>query len=408
MKKALVLGGGIQGCCLSIMLKKHGYDVKIIDKSADIFNRASLNQEGKIHMGFNYGLDSSLKTGKKLMLDALHFAPYLEYLIGEKLPWEKFRSLNFNYLVAKDSLLSPEQVESYFQTLQTIYQSFLENTNLTYLGKRPKRLFRRTPIPSQLNPDFFQACFATEEVALHPESLKEIIKAKVLSENISLCLNQYIADVKKTPTGFAVKTYSKEVVQRFESDLVFNCLWEGKLFLDKKIGIKIEKNLNMRIKFGIITMTQTSLHNLPSFTIIQGPYGDHVNYPQSNQSYFCWYHSSMKGMIVDQIMPSSWERACEGDVPNSLETNLVRENFSHFNRLIPALSNFQGSVIKAGVIVAKGHQDIHKLKSSLHERNENPITKNNGFFSISTGKFTSAPHNAYLLEKILGYDDKKI
>ena len=50
MMEALVLGGGIQGCCIALMLRKHDYDVKIIDKSTDIFNRASLNQEGKIHM----------------------------------------------------------------------------------------------------------------------------------------------------------------------------------------------------------------------------------------------------------------------------------------------------------------------------------------------------------------------
>ena len=75
MKKALVLGGGIQGCCIALMLEKQGYEVNLVDKNKDIINRASLNQEGKIHLGFVYGLDSSLKTGKKLLLDALYFAP---------------------------------------------------------------------------------------------------------------------------------------------------------------------------------------------------------------------------------------------------------------------------------------------------------------------------------------------
>ena len=121
MKKALVLGGGIQGCCIALMLKKHGYDVKIVDKSKDIFDRASLNQQGKIHLGFNWGLDTSLKTGKKILLDGLYFAPYLEYLLGEKVNWEKLKSGNFNYLVAKDSMLSPDEVDAHFQKLQTIY-----------------------------------------------------------------------------------------------------------------------------------------------------------------------------------------------------------------------------------------------------------------------------------------------
>ena len=87
MKKALVLGGGIQGCCIALMLRKHGYEVNLIDKSKDILNRASLNQEGKIHLGFVYGADASLKTGKSLLLNALYFAPYLEYLLDEKVNW---------------------------------------------------------------------------------------------------------------------------------------------------------------------------------------------------------------------------------------------------------------------------------------------------------------------------------
>lgn len=84
MKKALVLGGGIQGCTVALMLKKHGYQVKIIDQSNDIFSRASLNQEGKIHLGLVYGLDFSLKTGKKLLLDALYFAHTLNILLEER------------------------------------------------------------------------------------------------------------------------------------------------------------------------------------------------------------------------------------------------------------------------------------------------------------------------------------
>ena len=112
MKKALILGGGMQGCCIALMLRKHGYEVSIIDKSKDILNRASYNQEGKIHLGFVYGMDTSMKTANKLLSDALYFGPYFEYLIEEKLDWEKLKSINYNYLVGEDSLLTPEEVES--------------------------------------------------------------------------------------------------------------------------------------------------------------------------------------------------------------------------------------------------------------------------------------------------------
>ena len=72
-KTATVLGAGIQGVCVSLMLQKHGYRVHLIDKSRDIISRSSLTHEGKIHLGFVYGMDKSLKTGRKMVKDALHF-----------------------------------------------------------------------------------------------------------------------------------------------------------------------------------------------------------------------------------------------------------------------------------------------------------------------------------------------
>ena len=84
---------------------------------------------------------------------------------------------------------------------------------------------------------------------------------------------------------------------------------------------------------------------------------------------------------------------------------MIKENFEQFQKLIPELDNFQVVDIKAGLIVAKGQQDIDNPNSKLHERSEFPIISDNGYFSISTGKYTSAPHNTYLLEKMLGFQE---
>ncbi len=171
------------------------------------------------------------------------------------------------------------------------------------------------------------------------------------------------------------------------------------------MGIEVEKGYNLRFKHGIITKPPAALRGLASFTIIQGPYGDFVNYPQTNEAFFSWYPSSLKGMVIDQSMPPSWEEACEGHISNTLRQSLVNENFNHLHRLIPTLTEFEDSTIVGGVIVAKGHHDIHNMNSKLHERSDFPITQNDGYFSINTGKFTGAPRNTSLLEKMLGYQE---
>ncbi|SHO42873.1 putative FAD dependent oxidoreductase [Nitrosotalea sinensis] len=405
MKKALVLGGGIQGCCVALMLKKHGYEVSLIDKNENILNRASLNGTGKIHLGFVFGADPSLKTGKNLLLSALYFAPYLEYLLDAKVDWEKFKSTSFNYLVAKDSMLSPTQVNAYFQTLEDSYLDHIKNKNLMYLGKRPQKLFQETTIPEQVNPDLFQACFATEEVCLYLESFNEVIKKKIQSENIPLYLNRRVTNVKRIDDGFIVDANSGDGSNQIKSDLVFSCLWEGNMDLDKKMGIMIKKDYNLRLKFGIITKSPLALKRLSSFTIIQGPYGDYVSYPQRNAAYFSWYPSSMKGMLVDQKMPSDWDALCDGHIPDTMGRILVNENNVHFSHLIPDLPEFETIAIRSGVIVANGYSDIYDVNSKLHERNEFPIMQNDGYFSINTGKLTNAPRNTYLLEKMLGHEN---
>lgn len=242
-------------------------------------------------------------------------------------------------------------MEKYFQQLQNIYQDYITKEPFSYLGNRPDIIFQKTSIPSQVNPKMFEACFETQEVAIRPESIKEIIKEKIKSEEISLHLNHHIVCIKRTSDGFAVKTLSEN--NEFESDIVINCLWEGKATLDKQMGLKTRKDYNLRIKYGIITKSSVDLKGIQSFSILQGPYGDYVNFPQSNETYFSWYPSSMKGMIIDQNMPESWSQLCDGIIPNDLRQNLINENFKAFQRLIPQLSNFEVLSIKGGVIVAK-------------------------------------------------------
>ena len=203
-----------------------------------------------------------------------------------------------------------------------------------------------------------------------------------------------------------VETHSEDDgIQQLESDVVFNCLWEGRMALDKEMGIQIEKGYNIRLRYGIFMKMPPSLQGLPTFVVIQGPYGDFVNYPQIKECYFFWYPSSIKGMVIDQSMPPSWEESCEGHISNTLRQSILNENFNHLHRLIPTLTKSEDSTVVGGVIVAKGYHDIHDPNSKLHERSDFPITQNDGYFSINTAKYTSAPHNTYLLEKMLGYPE---
>ena len=57
-----VLGAGIQGVCVALALEVAGHTVALIDQAEDCLLRTSLRNEGKIHLGFTYANDRSLRT----------------------------------------------------------------------------------------------------------------------------------------------------------------------------------------------------------------------------------------------------------------------------------------------------------------------------------------------------------
>lgn len=161
--------------------------------------RASSNQEGKIHLGFVYSGDKTLKTGIRMMESALHFSSYLEYLVGEKIDWAKWKSSKFHYMVPYDSMLSPKELEVFFGTLQAVYHQMLEkDPAISYLGERPQQLYRPIPLDKTfVNESFFEAAFETQEYAISHSELKLAIKRALASKSsIHTLLNTVVLDTR--------------------------------------------------------------------------------------------------------------------------------------------------------------------------------------------------------------------
>jgi L-2-hydroxyglutarate oxidase LhgO len=94
-KKALVLGGGLQGVLAAFKLDKIEYDVTIVEKSEKLLNRASRLNEGKIHLGIIYANDKSYDSAKYMMKSAMCFDTMIEGIVGERAPWQKWLSSPF-------------------------------------------------------------------------------------------------------------------------------------------------------------------------------------------------------------------------------------------------------------------------------------------------------------------------
>ena len=104
-RKIIVLGAGIQGCCTALELANRGFQVDLVDQDSIPFNRSSIRNEGKIHLGLVYVNDPGFETPKLMLKAAFSFTENLSRWIGDASS-ELNISTPFYYLVSDKSFLT--------------------------------------------------------------------------------------------------------------------------------------------------------------------------------------------------------------------------------------------------------------------------------------------------------------
>src|SRR5262245_26708324 len=73
MADIAVLGAGILGTCTALDLADRGHRVTLFEQHDTPLTEASLHNEGKIHLGFVYAADPSLRTARRMIAGATQF-----------------------------------------------------------------------------------------------------------------------------------------------------------------------------------------------------------------------------------------------------------------------------------------------------------------------------------------------
>ena len=77
VKSFAVIGGGTLGSLIALRLSNLGLNVEIFESKPEILKGASYLGEGKIHLGYTYGLSEESSYGQ-LIESALTFAEIVE------------------------------------------------------------------------------------------------------------------------------------------------------------------------------------------------------------------------------------------------------------------------------------------------------------------------------------------
>lgn len=383
-------GAGLQGVTLALELASRGIDVDLFEKCANILTQAGVQNEGKLHLGFVFAKDESGRTADLLVDGALSFIPNLRRLLGNAIDTVA-TSTPFHYVVHRDSLVDHELLAAYYDVVtQKIVTR--AGTSVDMPGTDPRQPVRRCRNLSGYDDRTVTAVFETPEIAIDPETLAALLRRRVASEPRITChLHSEIRKVQPGSDYVAFEVATPAGIERRRAAQFVNTTWEDMLFLDASAGIAPVFEWSFRIKhFLRAAEIPEEMHNMPSATIVLGPFGDIVNYGRGNM-FLSWYPAGRRGMTGD-LRPPPWPRQLAGE-----EADMLRDDtLNGLSAISPVISAQAARVAplcsqRSGIIFAAGTKDVHDPASGLHRRSAIGRRSYGRYHTIDIGKWVMGP-----------------
>jgi glycine/D-amino acid oxidase-like deaminating enzyme len=391
--RVAVLGAGLQGACVAMELASAGISVDLYDKNDRTVTQASAQNEGKIHLGYVYANDRSLRTARTMIAGALAFAPLMRRWVGSAIDAVPV-SAPFYYVVHADSLVSAGDVELHFRRSHALALEAGRGAEPDYFGSD----YRVPPAPissAELDERFdgrrVAAAYATREVAVDPEALAAAVRARLSDDPKIHCrLRALVHGVEPSEDGVTVEFETSGTRARERYDHVVNTLWDGRLAIDRSAGYEPERPWLYRVKHFVRLHAPALTGRVPSATIVLGGFGDVVAYGGGN-FFLSWYPAGMRG-ASSELTPPPWPLVL--DEPAS--RGVRRETVASLARIVPALAALtpeavESAALRAGIIFAWGRSDIDDPASGLHQRYAIGPRSRGRYHTVDTGKLTMAP-----------------
>lgn len=387
-----VIGAGGAGTCTALELAARGHQVELFESRDQAVSQASFVNEGKIHLGFIYAKDGQMRTAARMIEGALEFEDDLRR-------WIPFRAADvvstpFHYCVHRGSLMEAGDLAKHYERCGELYRARAEATGRDYLGLGSGSRAARLP-PGEaeqvVDPRYFSAVFRTTEYAVDPRRVAAALREAVAAEpRIHLHLRHRVTSVREERGGYRLVVEHDGV--RFEerfSDVV-NASWYERLPLDRPLGIVPPRAWSHRYKFGNRVRIPLSAEQLPSCTIVQGPFGDIVNFGPEGL-FLSWYPVGRTILSTDET-PPDLDRAYSPEERHDVFRRSLAELRRRCERLACLPIEREQVDPAGGFIYALGTSDVDDGDSELHNRYEVGIQSVGRYHSLDTGKYTLVPY----------------
>lgn len=391
-----VLGAGIMGTSLALMLARRGRRVVLFDKADAPMSAASRWNEGKIHLGYLYGADPSLATARLVLPGGLAFGRLVAELIDE--PIASFVTpADDLYLVHRDSVVGPEALAAQFAAVDALVREHPDaGAYLADAARAASLALTPGELAAVADPARIVAGFRVPERSVDTRRLADRLVAAALAEpRIEWRPRTTITAATPVSGGWRLRG-APGLDMRFET--VANALWEGRLAIDATAGLVPDFVWSNRYRLSIFARTARAL-DLPSAVIAVGPFGDVKNYG-GRDFYLSWYPV---GLVAE-----SGALAPPAPPPLDSETRarFVAEARAALAAHLPWTETIFAAAdrleIGGGHVFARGRGSIGDPASGLHRRDRFGVTRLPGYYSIDTGKYSSAPWLAQALAAEIG------
>lgn len=385
-----VIGGGITGCVAALSLADLGHRVCLFERGRSVMGGASLVNEGKIHLGFVYVNDPSLRSLDVMVESAVVFRSILERWIKPD-DFDALVSKSFEYIVPNDTQVSPEEISSKFKLIEEKIRAAEQRHGTSYLGMPREEIWSRSSmVPDTFNSEEIKAHYHTLERSVDTQGIAALLSQSVEAHNnIELHLERSIVKIYQEKNSWVLDGVKEETVESFRPfDFVINAAWDGRPPLDAQVFGPDKGKWFHRYK-SALNLIPPSVENLPNFTAIIGAYGDMIAYP-SGRVYLSYYP-------VGMLSSSRNIEGVETRYSDARKYDVAVNTLSGLSRFVPSIERvFASCEIKAeqvvgGIIMARGVSDINDSNSELHQRHRIGIQKKEGYLSIDTGKYTCGP-----------------
>ncbi len=391
--RVAVLGAGLQGACVAMELASAGIRVDLYDKNDRAVTQASAQNEGKIHLGYVYANDRSLRTARTMIAGALAFAPLMRRWVGDAIDAVPV-SAPFQYAVHADSLLSAADVELHLRQSHALAVEAGGGAQPDYFGsdyRVPPARISDAELDAQFDRRHVAAVYATREIAVDPEALAAVVRARLAGDPKIRCrLRAHVHGAFPADDGVTVEfeTSGERVRERY--DHVVNTLWDGRLAIDLTAGLRPARAWLYRVKHYVRLRAPALAARVPSATIVLGGFGDVAAYG-GGDFYLSWYPAGMRG-ASSELIPPAWPLVLDEPASHGVRREIV----ASLGRIVRALAAVtpdavESADLRAGIIFAWGRSDIDDPASGLHQRYAIGPRSRGRYHTVDTGKLTMAP-----------------